>query len=157
MPVRSVDLSRLIHLLHTQLVRAHGGSRGESRLVMKLDVEGLEFSVLPALARAQALCVVDAMRIEWHTRFWSKGVMTAAARSRNLSLPREVGARVITNLHEAVRTQVRGLSGATDCRLELLEADDETYMHDRKPWPDPEHESLCGAGQMSAHGPSRDR
>lgn len=145
-PVRSVDLSRIIHLLHMQLVRIHGGSRGESRLIMKLDIEGLEFSVLPALARAQALCVVDAMRVEWHTRFWSKSVLSAAARSRNLSLPREMGAKVVSNLHEAVRTHIRELRGATDCRLELLEADDESYMHDRKPWPEG---SLC-EGQVSS-------
>lgn len=148
-PVRSVDLGRLIHLLHAELMRANGGSRGESRLVMKLDVEGLEFSVLPALARAQALCVVDAMRIEWHTRFWSKGVATSAARARNLSVPREVGAKAITGLHDAVRAQIRGLSSASDCRLELLEADDETYMHDRKPWPE---QRLCGV-QLARGGP----
>jgi hypothetical protein len=35
-------------------------------------VEGLEFAILPSLVRSQALCVLDAVRIEWHTRFWDR-------------------------------------------------------------------------------------
>ena len=105
-------------------------------MVMKLDVEGLEFAVLPALVRAQALCTLDAVRIEWHTRFWDKKVAHAAAKSRNLSTTREVGAKALVGLTASIRERVRGLLPASDCRTVLLEADDESYMHDRKPWPD---------------------
>jgi hypothetical protein len=47
-------------------------ARRTGRMVMKLDVEGLEFAILPSLVRSQALCVLDAVRIEWHTRFWDR-------------------------------------------------------------------------------------
>lgn len=103
---------------------------------MKLDIEGLEFAVLPALARAQALCVIDAMRIEWHGRFWDRKVAAAAAVARNLTSPQEAGARAMVGFTEAIRSRMRELFPSNDCRTQLLEADDETYMHDRKPWPD---------------------
>ena len=103
---------------------------------MKLDIEGLEFAVLPALVRAQALCLLDAVRIEWHARFWDRRVAAAAAASRNLSRPREVGGGAMAAMAEAIRERVRSLLPAADCRTRLLQADDETYMHDRKGWPD---------------------
>ena len=64
----------------------------------------------------------------------------AAAESRNLSSPREVGGRAMASLTEAIRGRVRELFLAgdgmhADCRAKLLQADDESYMHDRKPWP----------------------
>ena len=103
---------------------------------MKLDVEGLEFAVIPALVRAQALCLLDGIRIEWHTRFWGGRVAAAAAQARNLSRPHEVGARPISAMTDAIRAQVRSMLPSADCRTRLLEADDETYMHDRKPFPE---------------------
>jgi len=133
-PVRAIDLSRLIHLLHQHL-RVHRNQH-DANIVMKLDVEGLEFAVLPDLVRSQALCLVDAMRIEWHKRFWDQKVAAAVARARNLTNPREVGGRAMVAMTEAIRAQIRSLFPSRDCRAELLEADDETYMHDRKPWPE---------------------
>jgi hypothetical protein len=152
-PVRAVDLARLVHSVHARLTRqeanAGGGSSGNSgrrsasahhertrgKLLMKLDIEGLEFAVLPAMIRSQAFCTIDALRIEWHTRFWNAKVAAAAADARNLSLTREVGARAMVEMTEGIRSRVRALVPATDCRTELIEADDESYMHDRKPWP----------------------
>ena len=79
--------------------------------------------------------MIDGIRIEWHTRFWSARVAAAAAAARNLSHPHEVGAKLITSTTEAIRKQVRSMLPSTDCRTALLEADDESYMHDRKPFP----------------------
>ena len=176
LPVRAVDLSRIIHAVHrslrgdgrrdstsTSTASSSSIPASSSRIVMKLDVEGLEFAVLPALIRAQALCLIDGIRIEWHTRFWGGRVAVAAAAARNLTAG-EVGAKAIVGLTEAIRSQVRlllpreqlqrsmgggadagpytgrggmvrGGGGGGDCRTRLLEADDETYIHDRKPWP----------------------
>jgi hypothetical protein len=94
-----------------------------------------QFAIVPALVRAQALCVIDGIRIEWHTRFWNARVAAAAAAARNLSQPHEVGAKLITSTTEAIRKQVRSMLPSTDCRTQLLEADDESYIHDRKPFP----------------------
>ena len=101
-PVRALDLGRVIHMIHRLLrdrelardfelgreneqlppfVQVRAGlpalataprARRTGRMVMKLDVEGLEFAILPSLVRSQALCVLDAVRIEWHTRFWDR-------------------------------------------------------------------------------------
>ena len=99
-PVRALDLGRVIHTIHRLLrdrelardfelgreqlppfVQVRAGlpalataprARRTGRMVMKLDVEGLEFAILPSLVRSQALCVLDAVRIEWHTRFWDR-------------------------------------------------------------------------------------
>lgn len=60
--------------------------------------------------------------------------MTAAA-ARNLSLTDEVGAHAMERLTETIRGSVRAMLPASDCRTVLLEADDESYMHDRQPWP----------------------
>ena len=91
---------------------------------------------MPALIRSQALCVVDAMRVEWHTRFWSKNVAVTAAAARNLSFPLEVGGHAMVAITDATRRLIRELLPASDCRTKLLEADDETYMHDGKAWPE---------------------
>jgi hypothetical protein len=99
-PVRALDLGRVIHTIHrllrarelardlelgreqlTPFVQVRAGlpalataprARRTGRMVMKLDVEGLEFAILPSLVRSQALCVLDAVRIEWHSRFWDR-------------------------------------------------------------------------------------
>ena len=151
-PVRAIDLSRLVHAVHQRLAKADSASRAASdangqpasararrstsKMMMKLDVEGLEFAIAPALVRAQALCLIDGIRIEWHTRFWSARVAAAAAEARNLSRPHEVGAKLVTSTTEAIRSQVRAMLPSADCRTQLLEADDESYMHDRKPFPE---------------------
>ena len=139
-PVRAVDLSRIIHTIHRYLVANDVGavprSPRQGKIVMKLDIEGLEFAVLPSLIRSQALCTLDAIRIEWHGRFWDRKVAMAAAAARNLSAPREVGAKAMVALTDAVRKGFRSVFPASDCRTELIEVDDETYMHDRARWPD---------------------
>jgi hypothetical protein len=52
-----------------------------------------------------------------------------------LSLTDEVGAHAMERLTETIRGSVRAMLPASDCRTVLLEADDESYMHDRQPWP----------------------
>ena len=43
----------------------------------------------------------------------------------------------MVGLTEAIRGHVRAMLPARDCRTTLVEDDDESYMHDRKPWPEP--------------------
>ena len=57
--VRSIDLARIL-LLIDELMRAAAAAQARpqrGRLVMKLDVEGTEFALLPHLLATQALCV----------------------------------------------------------------------------------------------------
>ena len=173
--VRAVALPRIIHSVRRHLaaslsarvpgVRVDG--RPNAKLVMKLDIEGLEFSVLPAMVRMQALCALDAIRIEWHTRFWSANVAKASAATRNLTAS-ERGAAAMVVVTDAICKSIRhalsphmeswaaerchtassraskrpqvvrhelGRTTARDCKTELIDTDDETYVHDRKPWP----------------------
>lgn len=147
MAVRAIELGRIVHTVHRHMVaaevrRAGGaprppGSARTGQLVMKLDIEGTEFAVLPSLVRSQAFCLIDAIRIEFHVRFWKARVGVAAAAARNLTHPREIGAATLQNLQESLRDKFRtGLVPSSDCRAKLLEVEDESYMHDRKPWPD---------------------
>ena len=140
-PVRKVDLSRLVHSIHRRLA----ARSPKGRILMKLDVEGLEFALLPAMIRSQALCTINAMAIEWHTRLWGRDRAERAARTLKLSSPAEVGGRALWTLTQTIRDKVRELvgHGQHDCQTELLEMDDETYMHDSRAgrvWPT---EVLC--------------
>ncbi|KAL3910358.1 MAG: hypothetical protein SGPRY_009087 [Prymnesium sp.] len=141
-PVRSIDLGRIIHILHHHLKLQNSKTGRMGKMLMKLDVEGLEFSILPALVRSQTFCLVDAMRVEWHTRYWTARVAARTARRRNLSSPLEVGGKAMAVMTDAIRTHIRELIPSADCKLELIQDDDETYMHDRKPWP---MERICTA------------
>ena len=142
--VRKFDLSRIVHAVHKRLT-ASAPTTG--KILMKLDVEGLEFAVIPAMIRSQAMCPIDAMRIEWHTRLWQPRKATMAARALNLSVPQETGGKALWGFTEAIRAKVRELfrTPSSDCQTELLEADDESYMHDRKKWP---NQTICGAGRF---------
>ena len=140
-PVRKFDLSRIVHAVHRRL-SARAPLTG--KILMKLDVEGLEFAVIPAMIRSQAMCPINAMRIEWHTRLWHPHKATVAARALNLTIPQETGSKALWGFTETIRSKVRELFRApsSDCQTELFEADDESYMHDRKKWP---NETICAA------------
>ena len=71
---------------------------------------------------AQALCTIDALRLEWHTRLWRKDRALLAARQLNLSRAGEVGGGMMWAFTEAIRRTVReGLRPGADCATELLE------------------------------------
>ena len=57
--VGTFDLAAVLHRVHHHLKVAHGGRRGGAKLVMKLDIEGGEYTVMTHLLHTQALCTVD--------------------------------------------------------------------------------------------------
>jgi cell division protein FtsL len=98
--VRALDLARFI--LDELLPFA-------STLVMKLDVEGAEYELLPRLLATGALCAMDLVFIEQH--------------------PRELAAsQAQADAFEHAKALVR--DALTGCRVRLSMLDDESYLHD---------------------------
>ena len=146
--VRTIDLARVVHRVNTLLERRHGGKRGSSRILMKLDIEGDEPKILLHLVRTQAACLIDQIMVEWHPlsmhnpRLGEMIKMTAparAARAKNDPLASGVGAlvnvsqKLRSSLVEALKDQ--GLNEASDCRTELNTFDDESFKADGRPYP----------------------
>ena len=114
--VRTVDLSRIIHAVDRQLVRRHGGNRTAGRIVMKMDIEGAEHRVLPKIVRADALCRLDRVYIEWHGYASRDSFLSALNSSRCRS----------SGLYDDMSRNRRGSAILLD----------ETYRDDaRTPWP----------------------
>lgn len=119
--VRSVDLARIIHA-----VRGRQTVRG--RMLAKMDIEGSELQVLPHLVRSQALCTLDAVRIEWHSRYWARAVSEQAARLKKLPMD-SVGAKAIEYnaqvLQQLLEREFK--RNSSDCKVRIIEADDESF------------------------------
>ena len=111
----------------------------------------MEYRVLQRLIHAQALCVLDAIAVEWHEKLFNHAYLEKAAQSLHLA-PQESGVTAVTHLVAQSRKFIEGAVGAAaststldgaaspqpagDCRLrEILEADDETYVLDQPMWP----------------------
>ena len=79
------------------------------KVVMKMDIEGAEASVLPRLIALGALCSIDVLFIEQHVRFLDK-------------LQADV-------LDSTMRLFPRFFSAAR-CKAKIVNLDDETFLHD---------------------------
>lgn len=152
--VRTVDLARVIARVHRNLQLQHGADRGDSRILMKLDVEGAEYRVLAHLALSQALCLVDRMFIETHPDTYSLTSVQRTATARHLHR-REAGATAASLMARASMQAVReavGTRPSDDCRLQFTQIDDEEYLYDTDaigrhvPWP---VGSVCGTKNAS--------
>lgn len=65
--VQLVDLQNFMMDFVIPLVTAQRARSGKRvPIVMKMDIEGAEFSVLPAMIVSGALCQIDLIYIEWH-------------------------------------------------------------------------------------------
>ena len=157
--VRSIDLARIIHAVHSHLQRNHrlSKSRIESprKIAMKLDVEGNEFQILPHLIRTQSLCKLDSVRIEWHERYWSHKVATLAARAGratgDMVSTEEIGALALENWTRTESANLRRMfrtfgASSRDCKVKVHYSDDESYIHDGKPWP---NTTICARTNLS--------
>ena len=125
--VSLIDTSRLIHNLRKRL----STSNAKGRILMKLDVEGLEYDIVPHLVRTQAICALHTAFLEWHpaTLAWQE---------------HREGLEAVRRMISAERHVVDGLSGnLPSCAVKLTDLDDETFARDGRPWPE---DSLCPEG-----------
>ena len=143
--VRTVDLARLVKELDRRQRRS---AAGRGQLVMKIDVEGSEFVALPQMIMTGALCAVDDIFLEWHS---SNGKVpmgpgeghspASLARWRPEVMVDNSSAQDIfrsTLLREAIGKAVARARLEPGCRIEPIHIeDDETYQHDRVPYPAP--------------------
>ena len=148
--VATIDLSDLIYRVHRHLQELHGRTRGSSRLLMKLDVEGSEYRILPHLVLTQTLCLVDRAFLEWHPDNYAPKAAAVSAAQRYLT-KREAGVEAVSTMLHAIKGAIHEIldrgTKADDCRLQYTFLDDEEYLWDGKPWP---NATLCTA---AAGGP----
>ena len=133
--VRTLDLARLVHRVGRILKQQHGGHRGRSKLLLKLDIEGAEYQQLMHLIMTQALCTIDVLFAEWHK---PSAVSRHRAAASGEPDDAAAGVELVANLTRDIRGLVSSaLDGRrTDCRTRLSLTDDEKYYKDGKPWPE---------------------
>lgn len=149
--VRSIDLSRVLLRAHARLQNATLAAAPRRRrgypILMKLDIEGAEFAVLPALMRSLALCAVGRLFIEWHEQLFDRSRVHAAANALRLDSRLAAGAGALEGLMRSERERLpmalANLTRSDDCGTRVSELDDETFARDPMPWPKPGIR-LCG-------------
>lgn len=99
----------------TRFLLALPRGSAESKVVVKFDIEGSEFLVLPALLDANVLCrdVVTAILIEWHERLLPSTLVVDADTFHNHRFERAL----------ALQSCAHGPSL-------IIDVDDESFLHD---------------------------
>lgn len=99
------------------------------KVVMKMDIEMMEWIVFPDLISSGVLCRdVDALLGEFHTTKYEN------------DFPINFGNWTLNSYAEAevLKEQLFGIvDRAPNCKTELVEGDDESYGSDGMPWPTP--------------------
>jgi FkbM family methyltransferase len=86
----------------------------EAIILMKMDIEGAEYTILPSLMLSGALCKVNTVYMEWHRNFYPKGWVYG---QKGASLRPEQIPGVVEYL----------TSHAKGCSTEFINLDDESY------------------------------
>ena len=121
--VRQVRLSRIIALVRRRLAPS-------GRILMKLDVEGSEWTILPDLMVNGSLCSLHAVFAEFH-----EFAFAAASRARRKTdRIQSAGYRAMKRALVAAREELASsLSACFGTKIDTI--DDESYVHDQKPFP----------------------
>ena len=122
--VKAIDLVRILDAVDAGLTRKarEVGLERHGPVVMKLDIEGSEFGVLPHAMLMGSFCrVVDLAFIEWHDRFFNANRKDASKGQLTLAVAHEMHKM----LHAAI--------SSNKCKTELSVLDDETFLHDGAP------------------------
>lgn len=108
--VGSISLSDLIHLINLR-----EGKTKDSSVFMKLDVESVEYQIIPDLVFTGTICNINSIACEWHPYL----------QKNNAPLPKDI-MRVLNWL----------MKNKQNCVGELISMDDEEYGHgDPNPLP----------------------
>jgi len=108
--VQFLDLPKFINTIITPLVAEQEKEGGEPKVVMKMDIEGAEYSLFPSMIVRGALCNLDLIFDEWHP-------------TMQKTLPEYVHmtqAAMVDAFKEMRRT-------SPTCKVKLLNLDDETW------------------------------
>ena len=132
--VRMLRLSRLVKLVRAQLdmtARRAGTPAGQraGKILMKLDIEGSEWTVLTDLMDSGALCAVDGVFVEYHDADFERiGAQAGSLRRAALATMRDA----VRSLRAAISPALRGEGS---CPARVVDLDDETFVRDPAPWP----------------------
>ena len=132
--VRMLRLSRLVKLVRAQLditARRAGTPPGQraGKILMKLDIEGSEWTVLTDLMDSGALCAVDGVFVEYHDADFERiGAQAGSLRRAALVTMRDA----VRSLRAAISPALRGEGS---CPARVVDLDDETFVRDPAPWP----------------------
>lgn len=121
------------HVLERQLLP--GTTPDESRVLIKMDIEGEEYNLLPALISSGLLCqAVDQLLIEWHLR--------NARWFLHGALPLPINRDKVLALQSAMGLLLK--LSSPPCKTRLRKLDDESYRVEALALnPLPRHESLA--------------
>jgi len=124
-PVREVDISELLlDLYYTS--RANSGVDKGPRIIVKMDIEGHEYKVIPAMMAPRvvndnqslvrpAACAIDMAMVEWHPKYAPVNTM----------MPQRWNQRTIaTQRNKAIEKYSR----ETCKKTKFVTMDDETYL-----------------------------
>ena len=132
--VRMLRLSRLVRLVRAQLdvtARRAGTPPGQrsGKILMKLDIEGSEWTVLTDLMDSGALCAVDRVFVEYHDADFERiGAQAGSLRRAALVTMRDAVRSLRATISAALRAE-------GSCPTRVVDLDDETFMRDPAPWP----------------------
>ena len=109
--------------------RLPGHADHHPRVLVKMDIEGSEFAVVPQVMMSGSLCrVVDYISVEWHARFAPLRLHS----KQRLDLGTQRGATSVKSLLQAAMADGGRAAG---CLTDVFEVDDESYLHDGMPLP----------------------
>ena len=121
--IRLADFIRQ-HIQGRKLPAAiYGGPYEKPKVLMKMDIEGMEYAVLPDLVVSGALCeTVDCITYEFHPG-------NSQIPGENLSLTDGMAAKA------RVWPIIQSVQMNPNCITQFLALDDESYLHDGMPFP----------------------
>ena len=132
--VPTIDFARFLLLLAQRDKLVGGASQPPRRVVVKMDLEGAEFTVLPHLVEFGVLCAaVDYIAVEFHDWFAPIHLEARDEWHPALDLPsRAAAAWYAQRLRE--RIEADGRRKMPPCRTRrIVDKDDEAYLYDRSP------------------------
>ena len=141
--VKALDLADLVSLVTSRIKEQQKGGK----LLMKLDVEGTEYTLLPHLALKKHLCSIDLLFIEWHERYFTGADAQRVVNALNLSkgfTGKGTVSRFTNRMPDALK---RTVAACGPNRTKVMTLDDESYMNDLQPWADRStQKTLCYDG-----------
>lgn len=124
--VETVDFAKFVRQVGQRRFPSQHGSRPRT-VLMKMDIEGSEFLVVPHLIAENVLCDVNLTMIEWHERHFFSGQVPDFFPS-SFKNPSTVG-----NACETVKQDTGRYISRVCPWNRITDVDDESYNSDRKP------------------------
>ena len=122
-----IDFKEFLTMLSERKLPSRDGSI-EPRMLMKVDVEATEYSIMHALVNSGLICMFDEVYVEWHTQFFSKQIFL----KQNSSLFSPFSnPSVAQNYAESYEKETKTNATQKCGRQVLADLDDETYGKDR--------------------------